>query len=109
MKLAYVIGAYRSSTVYGVSRNIEAAAALAAELWQAGFAVICPHKNSAFFDGIVSDNTFIAGDLEILKRCDIAVTVDGWEYSTGSINEVNFCKAMLMPVYHSVKEAASEA
>jgi hypothetical protein len=108
MKLAYVIGAYRSSTVYGVSRNIEAASALAAELWKAGFAVICPHKNSAFFDGLVSDNVFLSAGLEMLRRCDCAVLAPRWRDSGGSLCEIAECHRCKIPVYASAKEAASE-
>jgi hypothetical protein len=106
MKLCYVIGPYRSKEgVFGIKQNIENAEKLALELWKQGFAVICPHKNTAFFDGTAHDDVWLQGDLEILKRCDFAVTVNGWESSVGGKNEVEFCKTHGIPVYHSVQHA----
>jgi len=109
MQLCYVIGPYRSKEgVHGIKQNIENAEKLALELWKLGYAVICPHKNTGFFDGAAHDDVWLKGDLEILKRCDFAVTVDGWENSMGGTNEVKFCKEHNIPVFHSVKEVTEK-
>ena len=78
MKVAYVCGPYRADTICGVVENIRAAEAVALELWRMGFAVICPHKNSALFDGAAPDSVWLKGDLEILIRGDLLVTCTGW-------------------------------
>jgi hypothetical protein len=108
MKIAYVIGPYRSKSVFGITVNICNARRTAAHLWQSGFAVICPHTNSACMDGLVPDEVFLSGDIEILTRCDFAVTVDGWEDSAGSRNEVDHCREYGIPIYHSVADAIGE-
>ena len=59
MLVAYVAGPYRSETIYGIEQNIQRAKRLAAELWKRGYAVICPHANSAFMDGVCDDETFL--------------------------------------------------
>lgn len=89
MKLIYVAGPYRSKDrgMRGVHENIERAAAIALELWVAGAAVICPHKNTAFFDGAAEDSVWLTGDLEMLRRCDAIVMVPGWEKSVGAVDE----------------------
>ncbi len=105
MEVVYVIGPYRSKKgVYGIKKNIDKAEELALELWKMGYAVICPHKNTAFFDGAAPDEVWLKGDIEILSRCDFAVTVEGWEESSGSRGEVEFCKKKGIPVYHSLDE-----
>lgn len=87
MKLAYIAGPYRADTINGTVENIRRAEATAKEYWRSGYAVICPHKNSGLLDGIISDNHFLAGDLEIMRRCDIAVFIPGWQFSEGAKKE----------------------
>ena len=105
MKLCYVAGAYRSDTEAGVRRNIEAAREVAEQLWNVGFAVHCPHLNNAFMGGIVADEVFLAGDIEILRRCDLLVTVEGWTQSAGAVGEERFARINGIPVRHCVRDA----
>ncbi len=91
MKVAYVSGPYRSQDgPNGILANIVAARAVAIELWRMGYAVICPHTNTALMDGAADDSVWLAGDLEILKRCDLIVMVPGWEESKGAISEYKY-------------------
>ena len=87
MKLAYIAGPYRADTPSGIVANIRAAEAVAIEYWKKGYAVICPHKNTALFDGLCPDETWLEGDIEIMKRCDVVVMVPGWEKSAGACEE----------------------
>jgi len=110
MKLAYVIAPYRANTTFGIQKNIQLAEDIAAQLWRFGFAVICPHKNSANFDGLMPDKTFLDGDIEILERCDFAVCGGEHHMSDGCLREIMFCQENDIPVYYSVQEAVeSEA
>ena len=87
MKLAFISGPYRAPTVHGIVENIRAAEAVALKYWALGYAVICPHLNTALFDGSLPDETWLAGDLEILKRCDVIVMLPGWNKSAGATQE----------------------
>lgn len=109
MDVAYVIGPYRSKIgAHGVKKNIDRAEDLARKLWLLELAVICPQKNTAFFDGLAPDEVWINGDLELLRRSDLAVTVNGWENSTGSKIEVDLCRKNRIPVYHSIDEVMEQ-
>lgn len=101
MKLLYVAGPYRSRHrgMRGVHENIERAASIALELWVAGAAVICPHKNTAFFDGAAEDSVWLTGDLEMLRRCDAVVMVPGWEQSVGAVEERRVAEDAGIPVF----------
>ena len=57
MKVIYVSGAYRAPTEYEVGLNIRRAEEAAIRLWMDGWAVICPHKNTARLGGVVPDET----------------------------------------------------
>jgi hypothetical protein len=90
---------YRAKTKVGIIRNILNARKVSKELWKKGYAVICPHSNTALFDGICPDKWFLDGDLEILAKCDLLVLVKGWIHSTGTQNEVKYAKSLNIPVH----------
>ena len=91
-QVAYISGAYRSETLYGVVGNIRHAEKYAIEFWKRGYAVICPHKNTALLDGTCDDSVWLRGDLELLARSDVIVMIPGWENSEGAKIELEFAK-----------------
>ena len=88
MKSIYVIGKYRGKDKFEVVQNIKHAREVAELLWKQGWAVFCPHLNSAWMDGIVPDNAFLDGGLKFLEMCDAVCVCDGWEGSAGSLVEL---------------------
>jgi len=100
MKLVYIAGQYRANTVHGIVKNIRKAEKVALKYWRKGYAVICPHKNTALFDGSAPDKVWLDGDLEILKRCDIIVMMKGWEKSSGSIAELKLAKELKLEIIY---------
>ncbi len=102
MKIIYVAGAYRAKTEWGLIQNIRKAEQAAIKLWQEGWAVICPHKNTAHFGGLCPDNTWLDGDLEMLKRCDAIYMLRGWEKSKGATAEHQLAIKMGLEVYFEI-------
>ncbi len=102
MKIAYIAGAYRSDSIYEINLNIQTAEQMAVHLWQRGFAVICPHKNSAFLDGCVKDEMFLKGYLEILKKCDVMFMLPGWEKSEGAIAEHSLAVSLSIDIIYDL-------
>ena len=103
MLVAYVSGPYRDRTEYGVKCNVDRAEKVALELWNMGFAVICPHKNTFLFGGAgpnQDDDIWLEGDLEFVRRSDIVVTIPGWVESEGSRAEVQEARKNEIPVLH---------
>lgn len=100
MKLAYVAGPYRASTPHGLVINIRRAEAVALELWKQGYAVICPHKNTALFDGEAPDEVWLEGDLEMMRRCDLVVFIPRWWASKGALAEYEEAKDRGIPCYY---------
>jgi nucleoside 2-deoxyribosyltransferase len=86
-----------------MEQNIRRAEALALECWRAGYATICPHSNTRFFQGAAPDGVWLNGDLEILRRCDALVLTPDWDRSSGARAEVSFALKHGIPVLHSVK------
>ena len=104
--LVYVAGAYRGKSKYRlinrlqVMRNIYRAWRVARELWGMGYTVICPHANSALMDSVAPNETFLKGDIEMLKKCDGIVMLPGWVYSAGAVREYMVAIDRGMKVMH---------
>lgn len=85
MKVVYISGKYRSQDgINGIYENIQAARAESIKWWKDGYAVICPHMNTAFMDGAADDSVWLKGDLEFVRRSDIIVMLNDWEDSEGA-------------------------
>ena len=84
MKVVFICGPYRARTIHDVVQNIRRAEAYAKKYWKLGYAVICPHMNTALFDGLLPDEVWLSGMLEVLRRCDVVVLTLGWNKSEGS-------------------------
>ena len=87
MKVIMVAGPYRARTEIELEQNIRHAEEAAQRLWQDGWAVICPHKNSAHFGGLCDDEVWLEGDLEFLKRSDAVYFLNTWQRSAGARDE----------------------
>lgn len=97
-QIVYIAGPYRAATPHGIVENIRKAESVALEYWKKGYAVICPHKNTALFDGAAPDNIWLEGDLEIMRRCDMVVVCPGWEKSRGTKTEIKVAQSLSIPV-----------
>ena len=104
MKVVYIVGPFWADNAWAREQNIRRAEALALEVAQAGFAVICVHAASRFYPGVLPESFWLAADLEIIRRCDAVLLVAGWEYSTGSRTEVDDCRERGQPIFHSIKD-----
>lgn len=105
MKVIYVAGPYRAPTVRGIVENIRNAEAYALELWKMGYAVICPHMNSALLDGACPDEVWLEGDIEILSRCDVVFAMPGSNGSKGAAAELAWARRLNITVLESLAEA----
>lgn len=98
MKLVYISGKYRGASHNEVYENIQTARRHAVTLWECGYAVICPHLNTQFMEGLCSEKKFLKGDLVILSKCDYIYMLPNWKDSKGARVEYKFAKD------HGIKE-----
>lgn len=99
MKVVYIAAPYRADTISQIVKNIEMAKDSAIQVWVLGHVALCPHMNSALLDGVVPDNTFLEGSLELMKRSDIVYCPDHVRPSEGVKQELHVAKQLEMPVY----------
>ena len=109
MKIIYTAGPYRADGWHNVFENILIARQVARELWKRGWAVICPHANTLLMDGPdIKPQTFIDGDLEIIRHCDAILMLPGWEGSQGAQMEYSLAVELGMPIYMSMEDVPNE-
>lgn len=103
--IAYIIGPYRDDRGASfIDANIQRARTVAKALWAKGYTVICPHSNSAFFDGCTKDSDFLEGYLQLLIFVDVAFIVPEMaglvevSVSKGCNAEIDFCLLHNIPI-----------
>lgn len=92
--VAYLAGPYRAKNGRTVRQNIRNAEAIAIKWWRAGFAVICPHLNTAFFDGEADDAVWLEGDLELIRRVDLVIAMHTHQESAGTQDELTLAASL---------------
>jgi hypothetical protein len=107
MHIVYLSGKYSDSTREAIDENIQKARRVAIQLWEAGFAVICPHLNTAHFgdDCKCNHEDYIKGDLAPLRRSDIVVMLDNWFDSVGAKMERKEAMRYNKPLFYEPEEA----
>jgi hypothetical protein len=108
MKVLYLSHPYRAGTEWGVYLNVQSAHFYAKEMWRRGYACISPVSNTAFMGEAGDFDKWMAGDLEILGRCDILVLCPGWERSEGCRMEYDFARSRGLKIYQDVSEVPYE-
>jgi len=99
MKVVYVAGPYRARAENDVLRNILRSRQVALWIWRHGGVAISPHLNTAFMGGAALDETWLKGDLEIMRRCDGVVILPGWQSSEGTKAELAEARKIGLPVF----------
>ncbi len=101
----YLAGKYSGQ----VDQNIATAREYAVQLWEMGFAVFCPHLNTANFqeDCECKWEDYIAGDLAMLALIKRVFFMPGWEESRGSRIEHDFALKNNFKIYYSLEELES--
>ena len=104
--VAYISGPYRAPSIHGIRENIEAARRVALEWWRKGYAVICPHANTAFMDGAADDEVWLCGDITFLRRMrpdlgDCIVMMPRWRESSGAQKELAEAEAFGLAIVYA--------
>ncbi len=111
MKLMYVAGPYRGQTKEEIELNVCSAKQVAKLCADKGWMPVTPHLNTFGFEFLcpdIKDEFWLNGTLELMNRCDAVVTCPGWEFSSGSVNEVNTAIKKKMVIYYNTKDVPYE-
>lgn len=87
MKVVYIAGPFRGAHAWAIAENIRAAERVGFEIAKLGAMPLIPHANTAHFHGALPDQFWLDGTMELLRRCDGVVFMEGWEDSEGCRRE----------------------
>ena len=104
MRVIYIAGPFRGPSTWAIEQNIRRAESLALEAWLAGFAVICPHTLTRFYQGAAPDSVWLEGELAIIARCDALLLVPNWEQSVGTRGEIARAEELGIPVFERLED-----
>ena len=67
-----------------------------------GHVALCPHSMTRFYQGVLPDEVWLEGTLELLRRCDAALFLEGWEQSEGSRAEMDEADRLRVAVLYDL-------
>ena len=103
-KVIYIAGPFRGPSAWAIAQNIRAAETHALQVWRLGAVALCPHLNTANFQGALPDEVWLEGDLELVKRCDAVLLLPTWQASSGTRAERQFAINHHIPVLYDLGE-----
>jgi hypothetical protein len=98
--VVYLAGPFRAPTNWEIVQNVRAAEEVSLQLWALGVAPICPHLNTANYQGALPDSTWLDGDIAILCKCDGVVMMPDWKKSVGSRGEHEMAEERQIPIFY---------
>jgi len=104
VKIVYICGPFRAPTPWAVEQNVRRAEAIALEVAERGAMPLCPHTNTRFFNGLLSDQFWIEGTAELLRRCDAIFRLQGWFRSEGSKGETLLAAELGIPIFDYLED-----
>ncbi len=107
MKLIYIAAPYTAPTPEGIVDNCARARAAGCSLVEKAGPIVfpvIPHQTGRDIEHIGDYAFWIAGTLELMKRCDAVLTLPRWEHSRGAMSEVRTADRMPLPVFHREDE-----
>jgi len=93
MKVLFVAGPHGAlpsgyDELHGVEQNVLNASRVALECWKKGWVVVCPHLNTRYFYRVPGlHDELEKGAIELVRRCDAILMMDGWQNSPGAMKE----------------------
>jgi hypothetical protein len=99
LPVVYIAGKYRAATPWLVLENIRTAQEAALQVWKMGAVALCPHSNTGLFDGECPDDVWLAGDEELLRRCDAVYLLPHWQESSGAKAEHRLAIDLGLPTF----------
>ncbi len=102
MKLAYIAGPFRAANAWLVEQNIRRAEELGFKVAGAGAFPIVPHTNCRFWNGTQTDEFWLEGTMEAMRRCDAVVFTDDYERSSGAVGEFAEAQRLGIPCFSGV-------
>jgi len=102
MRVVYVAGPYRANNAWQREQNIREAEEQAFEIAHMGVVPLVPHTMYRHFDGTLTDDFWLDGTLELLRRSDALFLCPRWETSKGTLAEKRWAEDNALLVFDSL-------
>lgn len=102
MRLIYVAGPFSAPTQFEVDANIRRAEELGLEVARLGASPVIPHANTRSLHLQVPQVFMLEATLELMRRCDALVLVEGWQDSQGTRDEMCEAHFLGLPVFYTL-------
>jgi len=102
MKVVYVAGPFRAANDFEVDVNIRRAEEVGLEAAKLGCSVVIPHANTRNFHHHMPEPVMLDATLELMRRCDALILVEGWQDSQGTRDEMCEASFLGIPVFHTL-------
>lgn len=103
MKVVYIAGPFRGPTEWDVAKNIHEAAKFAYAVAELNAMPLCPHLNTAPFNGTFTARFWLEGTLELMRKCDAVLLMPTWNRSEGARAEKEEATRIGIPVFYEVE------
>jgi nucleoside 2-deoxyribosyltransferase len=99
--MIYIAGPFRGADPWQVAENVRRAERVAVWCAQHGLHFLCPHTMCSNFDQLsgVTDQFWIDMTLEMLRRSDLVLLVEGWRSSLGTQGEIEYARRTSKRIY----------
>lgn len=104
MRVVYVAGPFTAGDGWAIEQNIRRAEEVGYRVVELGASPLIPHTNTRFFSGTKTAEFWYEATLELLRRCDAMVTVEGWQDSKGTKRELAEAAERGIPVFDINRE-----
>ncbi len=105
MKVVYTAGRFRGKTSWDVVQNVRRAEEAALRLAELGTMPLCPHMNTANFDGLLTGRFWLDGTRELLRRSDAVYVFDRqWRESEGTVGEMVDALDRDVPLFFTLEQ-----
>lgn len=99
MQIVYIAGPFRAVTAWEIENNVRRAEEVGFLVAQAGAMPLIPHANTRFFHGHQTEQFWLDGTLELLRRCDALMLLPTWAQSSGARGEKAEAERLGLPVF----------
>lgn len=107
MKLIYVAGPFRGETDWDIAQNVRYAETLGYEVMELGHMPVVPHSMTRNYHGERDDAWWLAGTLELMRRCDGVLLTYDWQDSEGARAEVKEASRLGLPLFFDTDDLAA--
>jgi hypothetical protein len=104
LPICFISGPFSAPTEWERRNNTWKAQLVGLQVAKLGAWPHVPHANTGAFYGEVSEAQALAGCLELLRRSDALVLVEGWERSAGAKAEAEEAARRMIPVFEWASE-----